>query len=259
MTWIIENEAFANGDILLSSLNKLNKKVILWNDSFWQTAEYKNFPKNSLFHGSLGNASRLCKCNLPNIISLCDEERFSSSYLQNNYTKYLLNQNPIFTTISELMDKPSLLDCLKTQKIFARPNSPLKEFSGRILNKGNLSPASFDYGFYHSDMNLPIVLCEYKKIEAEWRFVCVNNSIVTGCKYEAESRKGINSTECHENDPAFLFAQKIADEKKQKDFAYIIDVCCADKKLWLVEMNPFSGADLYLCNTEKIIQSIENF
>ena len=59
MTWIIENEAFAGGDILLPALKALNKDVILWDDNFWNTEEFKSFPKDFIFHGSLGNLDKL--------------------------------------------------------------------------------------------------------------------------------------------------------------------------------------------------------
>lgn len=62
----------------------------------------------------------------------------------------------------------------------------------------------------------------------------------------------------NQNDEAWTFAQKIACEKKQKDFAYIIDICQSEGDLFLLEMNPFSGADLYVCDAEKIINAIES-
>ena len=48
MTWIIENEAFASGDILFPVLKELNKDVIFWDDKFWNTEEYKSFCKKNL-------------------------------------------------------------------------------------------------------------------------------------------------------------------------------------------------------------------
>ena len=50
MTWLIENDAFADGDILLPTLHDLQKDVILWNDDFWQTKEFEQFPKKSAFY-----------------------------------------------------------------------------------------------------------------------------------------------------------------------------------------------------------------
>ena len=95
-----------------------------------------------------------------------------------------------------------------------------------------------------------------KSIEKEYRFVCVNDSIVTGCEYLADGRKG--TLLVNPNDEAWKLAQKIACVKKQNDFAYIIDICQSEEELFLLEMNPFSGADLYVCDAEKIINSIES-
>lgn len=258
MLWVIENGGFVSGDILLESLKKLNKDFVLWNDDFWKTKEYESFDKTAIFHGSLGNVSKIKKEISWTPGSLCDENGFSFQYIYENYNDFILNKNCIFTTIKDLLENPSLLDdiCKTSPKFFARPNSPLKEFSGRILDKSNLTPAHFDYGFYHENINLPIVLSELKSIEKEYRFVCVNDSIVTGCEYLADGRKG--TLLINQNDDAWKLAQKIACVKKQKDFAYIIDICQSEGDLFLLEMNPFSGADLYVCNAEKIINSIES-
>ena len=61
MLWVIENGGFVSGDILLESLKKLNKDFVLWNDDFWKTKEYESFDKTAIFHGSLGNASKIKK------------------------------------------------------------------------------------------------------------------------------------------------------------------------------------------------------
>ena len=94
----------------------------------------------------------------------------------------------------------------------------------------------------------------WTNIDYSNRFVCINNKIITGCEYLADGRKGIITV--NQND-IWNFAQEIANMKKQKDFAYIIDVCKSNDKLYLVEMNPFSGADLYCCDAERIIIEIE--
>lgn len=256
MNWIIEDSSFSNGDILLHALKKLGKKYVVWTDEFWTTKEYNSFPKDSIFHGSLGNAARIKKELYFSPGALCDEERFSYSYIFENYKDFVLTKNVLFTTINELLENNELLNDLtkNTDRFFARPDSPLKEFSGRVLFKNVLTPAHFDYGFYHSNMNLKIAVSEYKEIEKEYRFVCINDRIITGCEYLADGRKGIVSVT--QND-IWNFAQEIADLKKQKDFAYIIDVCKSNGKLYLIEMNPFSGADLYCCDAEKIIREME--
>ncbi len=257
MHWVIENDAFANGDILLGSLERLQKEHVVWHDEFWITREYEAFPKNSIFHGSLGNAARLKREMDWQPGSLCDEEEFSFSSIYKKYRDFLLNRDPVFTTISEVLGSPHIMDALSNGagKIFARPNSPLKEFSGRVIGTKNLTPSHFDYGFYHSDMSLPIVLAEFKKIGKEFRFVCITDKIVTGCEYIADGRKGGVSIDTGE---AWQFAQRIADLKMEKDLAYIIDICESDKELYLVETNPFSGSDLYACDATRIITSMED-
>jgi len=257
MNWIIENDAFSSGDILLPALKKLGRRFVLWSDEFWLTREYESFPKESIFHGSLGNAAKLRAKALFEPGSLCDEQHFSYSFIAENYKDFVLSRNVIFTTISDLLSDKSVLSALtkNTRKIFVRPDSPLKEFSGRVLDSENLTPSHFDYGFYHSDLNLRIAVCEYQEIEKEYRFVCVGGKVVTGSEYLAEGRRGLCVSQ---NSEALSFASEIARAGKQQDFAYIIDVCKSGGEMRLVELNPFSGADLYCCDAEKIILAIEN-
>ncbi len=259
MTWIIENEAFAGGDILLPALKSLGKDYILWDDNYWKTEEYLNFPKESIFHGSLGNAEKIRKLCYFSPGSICNEVGFKYSQSYEVFKDYLLNQEVIFTTISEVINNPSITKILKTDKIFARPDSYLKEFSGRIIPAENLTSAHFDYGFYHEDINLPIVLAPLKQIEKEFRFICIDHQIITGCEYVADGRKGGRTINIEDKDPVSLFAQKIADENSFYHIAYVIDVCVSNGKFYLVEMNPFSGADFYNCDAKKIIESLENY
>ena len=258
MTWIIENEAFADGDILLPALKELKKDIILWDDNFWNTEEYKSFPDDWIFHGSLGNVAKLEK-KFPFHPGLnYSEAFFSYSFTHDTFTKYMLNKEVVFTTISEVLSNPFITKQLKTEKLFARPDSPLKEFSGRIIPSENLTPAHFDYGFYHENINLPIVLAPVKLIEKEYRFICVNQQIVTGCEYVADGRKGGRTISSKDKEPAWDFAQKIADDNDSFFItAYVIDVCLSNGSLYLVEMNPFSGADLYHCDAQVIVESIE--
>ena len=53
--------------------------------------------------------------------------------------------------------------------------------------------------------------------------------------------------------------KKIADENSFYHIAYVIDVCVSNGKFYLVELNPFSGADFYNCDAKKIIESLENY
>ena len=257
MTWIIENDAFSSGDILLPALKELKKDIILWDDNFWNTEEYKSFPKDFIFHGSLGNLDKVWQKFPFHPWLMYNKVTFSYSTIDGYFHEYLLNKDCMVTSISEVLNKLDLVKELKTEKVFARPESPLKEFSGRILPTENLTPAHFDYGFYHEDINLPIILAPVKSIEKEYRFICVDRKVVTGCEYIADGRKGGRTISPEDKEPSWDFAQQIADEEKIRETAYIIDVCLSNGNLYLVEINPFSGADLYNCDAKIIIESIE--
>jgi len=255
LTWIFENSVFPNGDVLFNSIKKNNKKYLIWDDAFWTDGTINSIDDYCLFHGSLANADRIAR-ELPwKPGSFCNVKEFEFSFAYKNLYEYLLNQNCIFSTIKDVIENNSIINtiCKNNDRFFTRPNSPLKHYSGRILDKHNLTPGHFDYGFYHDDINLPIVLAEIRKIESEWRFVVVNNIVATGCEYEAEGRKG---KKLSDKNAAWEKAQEIASKKIITEIAYIIDICKSNDCYYLVEMNPFSGADLYFCDGEEIMKKI---
>ena len=55
---------------------------------------------------------------------------------------------------------------------------------------------------------------------------------------------------------AWLFAARVAERITAPDPVYVLDVCEADTGLRLLELNPFSGADLYACNGSAIVRHV---
>lgn len=54
----------------------------------------------------------------------------------------------------------------------------------------------------------------------------------------------------------WAFAQSIASELRPPEAVYVLDVCEADGRLHLLELNPFSGADLYACDRAAVVRAV---
>jgi hypothetical protein len=159
----------------------------------------------------------------------------------------------VFTTVAELVSAPAepLRRLGNPERLFVRPDSPLKPFSGRSLAVSALSLAALDHGFYYDDDRLPIVVSTVKDIGREWRFVIADGTPIAGCQYDAArcSRAG----EVPDEAPAL--AQQVASHAWQPAPIYIVDIAEVDGVLRVMELNPFSGADLYDCDAGAVIEA----
>jgi hypothetical protein len=58
----------------------------------------------------------------------------------------MLNQEVVFTTVRAFVAEPENF-FPRSERLFVRPDSPLKPFSGRVVERTRLSPESLDHGY----------------------------------------------------------------------------------------------------------------
>lgn len=99
-----------------------------------------------------------------------------------------------------------------------------------------------------------ILSIDYSRNERrEWRYIVVSRRVVTGSAYQALGRAAMP------DDPGnqpWEFASRIANQLDPPEDVYVMDICEADGKLCLLELNPFSGADLYHCNLDDVVAAV---
>ena len=142
----------------------------------------------------------------------------------------------------------------RNDRVFVRPDSPLKLFTGQIVTRDTFAADLEFMSFYEFPRKSLVVVSSPKSIEAEWRFVVANHRVVTGCQYKLQEKMDFRS----EVDPAaFEFASTIAAAPYQPDPVWILDVCrTADKAYRLLEIGGFSFADLYACSKAAIVDAV---
>jgi hypothetical protein len=140
-------------------------------------------------------------------------------------------------------------------RLFVRPDSPLKPFSGRVVEVESLTLAKLDHGFYYDDETIPVVIAPVQAIGNEWRFVIANRSVIAGSAYDPKARKPV-ATQL--DSAAANFASNVAASIPEPAVVYILDVCECNDQLRLLELNPFGGADLYACDATAIIDAISS-
>jgi len=199
ITWLLEPLAFNK---LYKSFEKeiraAGHNVVYWDDKYTDSnaapASLKFIEGPVVFHGSLGTAYHISRRWLLSPGTFGSLKPFECTSYYPKTLSWRLNQEYIASTVKDVCENHWLekwekeLPLLRPDKVFIRPSSPMKQFSGRILNCKDITPKALDYGFYYNNLNLTIIIAPVKKIWHEWRFLVVGKNIITGCAYSPENR-----------------------------------------------------------------------
>ncbi|MEM9251581.1 MAG: ATP-grasp domain-containing protein [Planctomycetota bacterium] len=257
MIWVLERGVFDDDKAFASAARDAGHLVRWWDDDWLTSKKWPRLEDEVVgFHGSLGNAAFVqseidCKPG-----AWCDVDRFCCSAWYPAAKSWLVHRTWEILPASEFVADPDRIfkSIGAEEACFVRPDSPLKPFSGRVLQRDRISLEALDHGFYFDDDNLPIVVAPVQAISQEWRFVVVDQRVVASSGYDAESR---STTDDARIAPAQGFAEEIASELPAPDAVYALDICECNGEFKLLELNPFGGADLYGCDLTSIIDAID--
>lgn len=231
-------------------------RIIDWKDDWWTDGLPPNVVGGStFFHGSLGNAARIAESLDWSPGSFCNTPAFFCSAWYDASREWLLHTDwRVLHAIDFVRSAAEIATDLGCRdQIFVRPDSPLKPFSGRVLDVGRVSLAALDHGFYFEDESIPVVAAPVRNVAREWRFVVVRSRVIAGSAYDAATRSAI--VDLPESEP-WSFAQSVASAVPPPAEAYALDVCESDGTLRLLELNPFGGADLYACDASSVVRAV---
>ncbi len=251
--WLIEAGVFpATAPRVIGSLEAVGCPWTRYEDDMPRSA----LPPDDacvIFWGSLGAAygERVAARWTPGAIG--DADRFRCSVYHPYLAFLLANQDSVFSTVRELVDRTAavLAPVGSPARIFVRPDSPLKPFSGRQLAASSVSLEALDYGYYYDDEHLPVVVSSAKQIGPEWRFVLADGEVIASCEYGADRRaRGTGVPQA-----AHDLAQQVATADWQPAPMYILDIAHVGGSPRVMELNPFSGADLYHCDADAVVRA----
>ena len=206
-----------------------------------------------VFWGSLGAAydQRVASTWTPGAIG--DASRFFCSVYQPHLRAYLANPDVVFTTVKTLVENPRrvIAPLGDAERVFVRPDSPLKPFSGRVVSTGSMTLADLDHGFYYDDDHLPVLVATAKTVGREWRLVVADGMVVAGCEYDSARRGRPGQV----TDEARRLAAHVASADWQAAPLYVVDIAEVNGAPRVMELNPFSGADLYECDAAAVVDA----
>lgn len=252
MIWVLESTVFPTTHARLrEAIAECGQRIIDWRDEWWSSAPPRLAESPVVFHGSLENAARVRSSLAWHPGAYCDVSAFQCTAWYPLAGDWLLNQVWRCLPADKLVAERDRVfrELGDPEEAFVRPDSPLKPFSGRTLTRDRISLESLDHGFYYEDASLPVIVAPVRKISREWRYVVANREVIAGCAYSALGRAVTSGDALG---LPWRFASRIAQSMPPPDEVYVLDVCESDGDLHLLELNPFSGADLYECDAERI-------
>lgn len=257
VVWVLEKQAFPGTHAAFkAAVQELGHECLPWRDEWLEQDVLPALPNRGVvFRGSLSNADAIRQRGLWKPGVFCDTAKFCCTAWYPGAQTWLLNETWHATTVTEFVDSPdSVIQLLGAEgAVFVRPDGPLKEFSGRVLSKADVNLKSLDHGFYYDRLDLPIIVAPARHVGREWRFVVVSKAVVAGSEYQATQRVAIPAAPGSE---AWSFARDVASRLTPPEAVYVMDVCESDDGLRLLEVNPFSGADLYACEPREVVRAV---
>lgn len=257
--WYIEKEFFWEGqpDTILSALKNLNVEFYLQKyKPFEKGYSYDVFQPNDcvLVHGSIEFVNRVYK-EAPWVpgATWIDKKNLLCSTYYSFYGEHLLNQEYCFVTLSELKRRKDFYFKVfgENNKMFIRPDSPYKEFTGFVAEKDTLETKILTMSYVDLDPTLLVLIAKPKKILAEYRFYICRGEVVTGCRYmlnaEHDEKIGYSGN-------ALLLAQELSKMEWMPSPIFVVDIGeTEDGECKLLEINSFNSSGMYLCDLEKIV------
>jgi hypothetical protein len=257
LTWVLESGVFpVSHEGLRIAIQQRGEKILDWQDD-WVTNDGLPALSGSpaVFHGSLGNAAMIASRNLWCPGAYCAVPKFCCSAWYEDARSWLLHRKWHILPADEFVQRAdAVFDSIgAADRAFVRPDSPLKPFSGRVVSRDRATLAALDHGFYYEDTTIPVVVAPICENGHEWRFIIVRRTVVAGSAYDPQTRRAVNELA---SSGAWEFAAHVAGELPPPEDIYVMDLCESAGDLCLLELNPFSGADLYASPAPEIVATV---
>jgi hypothetical protein len=256
--WLIEPEIFGDdAQSLLDALEKMGVEHQVWPFGHMYQ-DFKNKFKDDcvVFYGSFQFADVVRK-QTPWIPGLyCNLPKFDCLYYYPRLENYLLNWDYIMLPLGAVgsLSKARFLDQFTFfNKLFIRPSSGSKSFTGKLIERANLDKELKQFAL-RADPETLVVISKPRNIKREWRLVVAEGSIITGSQYK-EGDKMIRSDKVPLE--VLQYAQNVLDNVKYKpDPIWTLDICETYEELHVLEVGSFSCAGLYACDAEIIVNTV---
>jgi hypothetical protein len=188
--------------------------------------------------------------------AFANEENFYWSEYAPRLNRFLLNGSHVMLPFAELALRRSELfeQFGRDGRIFVRPDSPLKIFSGQLASLETFDRDLEFMAFYDFPHQNLVVVSSPKNIFGEWRVVVAEQSVVAASQNVDHGAKIAIpcDTKC-----ILEFANDVLKTGFAPDPVWIMDICQTDdQQLHLLEIGIFSCSSLYGCDKDRVVKAV---
>lgn len=203
-------------------------------------------------YGSHQFINKIKSLNINKCFIFNDIDKISYPYIS-KLGNYLLNDDYIILPFCEIERRKNILF---NGEFFIRPLFGNKLFNGTFISKNDLDIKIKKLKEQVNDNSLCIVSSK-KDIIAEFRFIIINNKIITYCQYRYNEKLDIRN----DVDASCLeLMEKIISKNIDFGLAYVCDIALTkiNEKLIpkVIEFNSFSCSGFYSCNINSIVSEL---
>lgn len=182
----------------------------------------------------------------------CHTENLDCLSYYAHFGRFLLNQNHVVMPgVEAIRQRDGLFATLGVDDaVFVRPTGCHKLFVARCIGRDDfpriLSPTRYD-------PTTLVIVASPRPIAREWRLVVTGNRIVAASQYARDGTRAIApGAPAEVRDFA---AAMLAEVPWRPDPIFMLDLCESAGRLWLVELNSFSGSWLYHCDLADVVEA----
>jgi hypothetical protein len=252
MHWIIQRINGESDDDLIAAASCAGHKVTVWaRGDFGEVEELP--PGPALFHGSIESALEI-QDKRKDITVWLDAEKFSCSSYFSAIGDIMFN-TPNEYMVAELIEwKWDIYrDYAKDSKIFIRPDSGLKTFTGQLLDLQDFDAFWTNKALCTAKMTDWVYVASPQEIQGEWRFVVDpdKRDIVAQSTYMYQGNRTCIPSAPNEASALCRMALSMG---LNLGPLFVLDIAQAkDGHFGILEANAFSTSGLYACKMDKIV------
>lgn len=256
LKWVIEDVHVENGDKELAEAAKSAGHTVCWLTPLKDKLP-DELESGAIFHGSIEKATEI-QAARKDIHIWLDPAKFLCSAYYPKVGKYLFNQDYVLLPVAELIrQKWTIYRWLaKDSKVFVRPDSGLKTFTGRVLDLQDFDKFWINKVMCSASPESLVVITSPQDIQGEWRFVVSPTlGVIAGSTYLYQSNRTYIPSAPRE---ASKLCEDVLAAGLNLGPLFVLDVAQRlDGSFGLLEANAFSTAALYACDKTKIVKAVE--
>jgi hypothetical protein len=226
-----------------------------------------------IFYGSLNFGHKLRKLSWVPGVYLNEKNFECTSYYPYLKGMLLHHDDYMMMPYGDLVNqKTRIFNHFREDKVFIRPNSGMKQFTGMICHEDDFYDCVKLAGFYDVEPELLVLISRVYPLEKEWRFVIVDGEPVSGSLYRDWSspekitpgtvtrdyvlRNSHSLWEGCDDKQALMIAYEAA-KRYNPDHCWTIDIARTEFGTYpVLEIGCFSGAGLYGNDLEKVVDAV---